>query len=275
MFHYFKVSIIAIITIAVLCFIWGFFIEPGLITQRNIEIKNWKNAPLKIAFVSDIHAGAPHINRKYILQLVAKINEQSPDLILLGGDLLINGVVGGHHMSIEDLAPLLAKFKSRLGTYAVLGNHDWWNDGENIRRVLEKYNIAVLENQAKFIKPDAEAGFWLVGIGDESTNHARAYDALNKVTSNDPVIAFMHDPAALLAVKKSFFLALAGHLHGGQVSIPFVGAIVTSGKAPRNWANGFVNLENGNLFVTKGVGTSLLPVRFNAVPEFVILNLVQ
>jgi len=69
---------------------------------------------------------------------------------LLGGDLLINEVVG-HHMSIEDLAPLLAKFKSRLGTYAVLVNHDWWNDGKNIGRVLEKYNIAVLENQAKFI----------------------------------------------------------------------------------------------------------------------------
>jgi len=64
----FKVTTLAITTIAVLCFIWGFFIESGLITQRNIEIKNWKNAPLKIAFVSDIHAGAPHIDRKYILQ---------------------------------------------------------------------------------------------------------------------------------------------------------------------------------------------------------------
>ena len=70
-----------------------------------------------------------------------------------------------------------------------------------------------------------------------------------------------------------FFLSLAGHTHGGQVFVPGIGAIITPGDAPSNWAKGWTEFELGSLFVSQGVGTSILPIRFNAPPEFIILNL--
>ena len=110
--------------------IWGFLIEPGLLTQKNLSYGKWTGPNLRIAFFSDLHAGSPHIDKAYIKDLVERINNMSPDLILLGGDLVINGVVGGSPIAIEEISPLLQGLKSRLGTFAVLGNHDWWNDGE-------------------------------------------------------------------------------------------------------------------------------------------------
>ena len=253
--------------------VWACLVEPSLLMQKNISLNQWSGPPLKIAFFSDLHAGSPHIDEKYIEKLILRINAMSPDIVLVGGDLLINGVVGGEFMPIEKVAALLRKLKAPFGVYAVLGNHDWWNDGEKIQRVLEKSGISVLENQAKLIQVDKNYHFWLVGIGDDFTKHARVDLALSKINTDGPRILFMHDPAALFQVKDKFFLALAGHLHGGQVYIPGIGALVVPGNAPKSWSSGWIDFEYGSLFVSKGIGTSIFPVRFSAVPEFVILEL--
>lgn len=253
--------------------VWGFLIEPSLLVQRNISKKNWNGPPLKIAFISDLHAGAPFIDKLYIENLVSRINSMSPDLVLIGGDLAINGVVGGDPIPMSQVASMLKKFSAPLGVFAVLGNHDWWNDGDAIRRTLEDNQMTVLDNQAQLINVDSNFKFWLVGIGDYFTKRAKAELALSQVTTNDPKILFMHDPAALFQVKEKFFLALAGHMHGGQVYIPGLGAIIVPGEAPKSWAGGWVDFEFGSLFVSKGIGTSILPVRFNAPPEFVVLEL--
>ncbi len=252
---------------------WGFLIEPSLLTQRNVNLSHWSGPPLRIAFLADLHAGSPHISEDYIENLVSRVNAMSPDIVLIGGDLVINGVVGGHPIPIEQVVSLLKKLKAPLGMYSVLGNHDWWNDGDGIRKVLEENGIPVLDNQAKLIKVGMSFSFWLVGIGDNYTKHARADLALSQVTSDAPRILFMHDPAAIFQVKDKFFLALAGHMHGGQVFIPGIGAIITPGDAPKSWAGGWVDFKYGSLFVSKGIGTSIIPVRFNAPPEFVILEL--
>jgi uncharacterized protein len=229
--------------------------------------------PLRIAFFSDLHAGSPHINEDYIKNLVQRINALSPDLILIGGDIVINGVIGGHPISIDRIASLLKELKAPLGIYSVLGNHDWWNEGTKIRKTLETNGIPVLDNAAKLINVGPNFNFWLVGIGDDYTDHANVEAAVSQINSSAPRILFMHDPSAIFEMKEKFFLALAGHLHGGQVFIPGIGAIITPGRAPKEWADGWVDFEFGSLFVSKGVGTSILPVRFNAAPEFVILDL--
>ncbi len=253
--------------------IWAFLIEPGLLTQKYIRIEKWSGPPLRIAFFSDLHAGAPHITKDYIKKLVQRINAKNPDVILIGGDLVIDNVLGGQYIPIAEIVGLLKELKAPLGVYAVLGNHDWWNDGNHITKVLEDSGIAVLDNKAKSIKMNSDFSFWLVGIGDDYTHHAKVGEALAQVTSDAPKILFMHDPGALLQVKQKFQICLAGHLHGGQVFIPGIGAIITPGDAPKDWASGWVDFEFGSLYVSKGVGTSILPVRFNALPEFVVLDL--
>lgn len=252
--------------------LWSVFVEPGLLVRREIKVAGWPLTPLKIVFISDLHAGSPHINKDYIKNLMEEINAEKPDLILIGGDLVINGVIGGTPIPFAEVAEIIKLGTARLGIYAVLGNHDWWNDATGIRTLLNKSGITVLENESRKINYDGGT-FWLAGIGDDYTRHADLKKAVADIGEGVPVIAFMHDPGALTQNLYPFFLTLAGHLHGGQVNFPFHGAIITPSRAPREWAAGFTQLPWGKLFVSKGIGTSRLPIRFNAAPEFVVINL--
>lgn len=255
----------------VMAVIWSIFIEPGLLLQNDQEF-SWKGPNLKVAFFSDLHAGAPHISKDHIKDLVGRINAQRPDIILIGGDLVMNGVPGGKVMPIEEIVVLLKDLSAPLGTFVTLGNHDWWSDGENIRMVLEKNGLRVLENESIMLKYN-EKVFWLIGIGDHFTNHTDAEKSFSKVYGDPARIIFMHDPAALFEIKNKYDLALAGHMHGGQIYIPGLGAPVTPGAAPKSWAKGWIDFPMGKLFVSRGIGTSILPIRFNAIPEYVILDL--
>lgn len=251
--------------------IWSVLIEPRVLVRREENLASWGGAPLRIVFFSDLHAGSLHIDQSYIATLVERINAEAPDLILIGGDLLINGVVGGRHTPIEVLAPQLKLLRANYGVYAVLGNHDWWNDGDNIRQHLEANGIPVLDNDAHRISHAQP--FWLVGIGDSYTDHADPAKALANVLAHERKILFMHDPAAIFGVKSKYDVAFAGHLHGGQVYIPGIGALGLPGDAPRAWASGYASFAGGEIFISRGVGTSILPIRFNALPEFVVMNL--
>jgi len=223
-------------------------------------------------FFSDLHAGSPNIDEDYIKRLVTRINSQNPDLILIGGDLAINNILGGQKIPFETVSKILKNLNAPLGKYAVLGNHDWWNDTDEIINGLLEAGIETLENNSRLVEIENE-NFYLVGIGDHSTGHSDTEKSFVDITRDVPIVTFMHDPASLLDLKKKFQLAFAGHMHGGQVYIPGVGAPITPGKAPKEWAKGWIDLPIGKLFVSTGIGTSILPVRFNALPEFVVLDL--
>lgn len=253
---------------------WGVFVEPGMLVKRQVVRNNWPGSELKIAFFSDLHAGAPHVDREYIEKLIARISAESPDLVLIGGDLVINGIIGGRPIPILEVASLISKLKAPLGVFAVLGNHDWWNGGPTVKASLEANGIKVLENRAQLIDRPDGTKFWLVGIGDDFTNHADAHRAFSVTDTLWPKIVFMHDPGALFQIKNRFNIAFAGHLHGGQIFVPGLGAMVTPGRAPRTWANQqWIEFELGTLLVSSGIGTSILPIRVNAPPEFVIAKL--
>lgn len=251
---------------------YTFFIEPGLLRANEQKFQDWPAADLRVAFFADLHMGSPHIDADYVENLVGKINAYKPDIILIGGDLTINEVVGGTKIPFTEVSRLLKKLNAPLGKFAVLGNHDWWNDTEEIHNGLKEADIEVLENDSKLIT-HKETNFELIGIGDHSTKHSDLEKSFSKSQSKNPKLIFMHDPASLLELKKNFNLAFAGHMHGGQVYIPGIGAPVTPGKAPKTWARGWIDLPIGKLFVSTGIGTSILPVRFNALPEFVIFDL--
>lgn len=254
---------------------WTTIIEPGQLRQTRITPARWQQSRLKIVFFSDLHAGSPFVDKSYIQNLVRRINDLNPDVILVGGDLLINGVIGGRHIGIEAVASELQLLKSKFGTFAVLGNHDWWNEGPKVRAMLESVGISVLENEARRIVRSPTEVFWLIGIGDETTGHADVNKAFQtSKNSDDPKIVFMHDPGALFLHPESFYLAFAGHMHGGQIYLPGVGALVTPGQAPRSWAQGWVtSFAGGQVFVSNGIGTSILPIRLGAPPEYVFVDL--
>lgn len=253
---------------------WSFGIEPGWLQERQLAVVSprWTLSPLKIAVAADWHVGAPHAGLDMVRQAVAQINAGQPDLILLPGDFVIQGVLGGTPVAGEEIAQALGHLRAPLGVYATLGNHDWWLDDGKIAGQLAKVGITVLENQAVALSHQGRP-FWLVGIGDDMTQHAVPQQALAKVPPEAPLIAMMHDPATAPQLPARTAVAVAGHTHGGQVRLPLIGALITPGRAPREHAYGWIPGQTVPTYVTSGIGTSILPVRFNCPPETVMINL--
>ena len=156
--------------------------------------------------------------------------------------------------------------------YAVLGNHDWHYDGHSVWTALEDHGIAVFENTSRKIE-DALGDFWIIGLADEQTRQPDIDSAFAAIEGNEPALVMAHDPATFSKIPDGPYLTLSGHTHGGQFRLPIVGPIVNSSDAPLKWSSGHI-VENGrHLFVSRGLGTSIFPFRFNCPPEICFLTI--
>jgi predicted MPP superfamily phosphohydrolase len=159
-----------------------------------------------------------------------------------------------------------------LGVYSVLGNHDWWYNGERVRRAFEQNGIRVLEDEVTEIKWH-EKSFWLVGLADLWTRPQHINETIAKVPERAPIIALTHNPDIFPRLPQRVPLLLAGHTHGGQVNFPLFGTPIVPSRFGAKYTAGHL-FENGHhLFVTTGIGTSILPVRFRVPPEIVLLKI--
>ena len=148
-----KIILVFLFLSSILFFLWSIFFEPGILIVRQ-ENFYWKFQPIKIALFADLHAGSPHIDMKYIDKIIASLNEQKPDIVLIAGDLAINGVIGGQPLPFDKIAQKISAIKNKYGIYAVLGNHDWWNEPAEIKNQLQKNGVKVLENESILINMD-------------------------------------------------------------------------------------------------------------------------
>ena len=265
-----------LVGLVLLLAIWGFLIEPGLLLVRHVTIETakWPAAlpPLRMVAVADIHAGAPYVDAAKLDRIVAEVNAQNPDVVLLLGDYVIQRVLFGTPMPPETIAGHLGGLRAKHGVFAVLGNHDWYDDGQRVWRAFESAGIPVLENRAVPL-PGSDDRIWLAGIADDSTRHPDPAGTFRPIPVEAAVVALTHDPAVFPDIPARAALTLAGHTHGGQVSIPFWGVLFIPGRSPLRYAHGHI-AENGNdLYVTSGIGTTALPVRFDAPPEIVVITL--
>lgn len=255
---------------------WGFWIEPASLRNEDYEIAlpDWpaRCDGLRVAVLADLHVGSPFNGLDKLEAAVALTRRADPDLVLLAGDYVIHGVPGGHFTPPEETADALRQLSAPLGVWAVLGNHDWWLDAPRVRAALERSGIRVLENAGTRIRGGA-CDFWLVGIGDyyEKKNDVAA--ALAAVTDSEPVVAFTHNPDVFPDVPARVALTIAGHTHGGQVYLPFLGRPVVPSRYGQRYATGHVVEQGRHLFVSTGLGTSILPVRFRVPPEVSVLTL--
>ncbi len=251
---------------------WTFYYEPSSLEVHRFELTlpAWPNQldGFEIALLSDLHVGSPYYGLDKLGEVVRRVNGTRPDLVLLAGDYVIDGVKGGHFVPPEDIASVLAKLEAPHGVFAVLGNHDWWLDGPRVRRAFEDAGIPVLDDEAVRL-----AEFWLVGLGDWWEAPPDLFQALAGVDDGAAVVAFTHNPDAFPKIPPRVLLTLAGHTHGGQVRFPFFGTPVVPSRYGDRYAHGHI-VENGrHLFVTSGLGTSIVPARFRVPPEIAILRL--
>ena len=270
-----RIALEIVVLLVVLCLIWGFFIEPNrlIVHQETIQIDNLPKelSGLRIALIADIHTGGPFIDDNKLRKIVELTNQQNPDLILLLGDYMSPNSWHSRRVEPEVTAAAMKNLHAPLGVYAVLGNHDWWYNGGKVRRAFEANSIPVLDDEVAEIKWQ-NGSFWLVGLADFWTRPQHVSATIAKVPEGAPVIAITHNPDVFPGLPGSVPLLLAAHTHGGQVSLPLIGTPIVPSRFGRKYTAGHV-FENGHhMFVTTGIGTSILPVRFRVPPEIVILT---
>ena len=250
-------------------------IEPGWVVTREtrVPIARWPEelGPLRIAALADLHTGAPHITVEKVREIVASVNAERPDLIVLLGDYVIHGVAGGRFVPIEQTAAALRDLRAPLGVFAVLGNHDWWYDGSRCARALEAAGIHVLEDAAAAVTVRGHP-LWIAGVGEVRTRPASLTRALAPVPEGAPVIVLTHNPDLFVRVPPRVLLTLAGHTHGGQVNLPVLGRLIVPSHHGDRYAIGHIQEEGRDLFVSPGIGTSIIPVRFRVPPEISLLT---
>ena len=251
-------------------------IEPSrlVVNRSDLEIPNWPAAlsGTRIALLSDIHIGSPFWDLARLRELVLRVNGEQPDLILLAGDYLINGVVGGKFVAIEPIAAELRHLRAPLGVVAVLGNHDWWNGGQRTRAALEASGIVVLDDEVLGI--DARGTrFALLGMADIEVRRRTAQAALDLAPRGLALLALVHEPDIFAQMDERPSLTLAGHTHGGQVWLPIIGRPIVPSQYGQRYAAGHIVEDGRHLFVTTGLGTSIYPVRFRVPPEIALLTL--
>jgi predicted MPP superfamily phosphohydrolase len=254
---------------------WGLWFEPRSLVVRApaLSLAGWRGGPaVRVAMLSDLHLGAPHMTPARLARIVQETNAQDPDLVVLLGDYVINGVVGGAPLPLDAWAPALADLDAPGGVFAVLGNHDWWNDGDAIRAALEANGVAVLEDEA--VRVELPAGpLWIAGFEDQWTRTVDVGATLAQVTDDAPVLGLSHTPDLFPDLPPRVGLLLAGHTHGGQVRLPLLGTPTVPSRFGDRYVHGHVHEDGRDLYVTAGVGTSILPVRFGVPPELVVLTL--
>lgn len=277
--HKIRNLLLAVVVVLTGLGLWAFWIEPARVTVRHVslQIPQWhaEHREMRIAVLTDLHVGAPHVGVEKLRRVVERTNAERPDLILLLGDFVIDDVVGGKFVEPEAIAEALKGLRATHGAVAVLGNHDWWNDGVRIGNALKGAGITVLENETLRIEHNGRS-LWLIGLADLWTRRPDIAGSLRQVSGDDdPVILLTHNPDVFPEVPARVALTLAGHTHGGQVCLPFVGRPVVPSKFGQRYAMGRIVEDERHLFVSGGVGTSIIPVRFRVPPEIVLLTLMQ
>ena len=266
----------ALLGIALALAAWAFWLEPASLRTRDyvLTLPHWPAAcsGLRVVALADLHVGSPWNGVANLRRVVERANAAQPDLVVLLGDYVIHGVSGGEFVPPEDVAVELAHLSAPLGVFAVLGNHDWWVDGPRMHAALEARGIPVLEDRAVPLAR-GECAFWLVGVGDFWTTPHDFARALAAVPEDAPVLVATHNPDVVPDLPARVALTLAGHTHGGQVWLPLLGRLIVPSRYGERFAIGHVVEDGRHLFVTSGVGTSIVPVRFMVPPEVSVLEL--
>jgi predicted MPP superfamily phosphohydrolase len=274
-------SLIAVVSVLWVLGIRAFLWEPSTLEIRRVEVasRSWSGPALRIGVISDTHTDGAHMGVARLESIIARMNAERPDVVVLLGDFVAHHAPAGergeaHRREIAEGLAAFGQLKAPLGVWAVLGNHDWWYDGGQVESALIAAGVQVLENTRARI-PREGGAFWIGGLADyESRRDQPSYIlTLNGVPADEPVIVMSHWPDPFAAAPDRVALTLAGHSHCGQVNLPIVGRPIAVSPGAARWPCGLYEDRGRWLYVSGGVGTSVLPVRFGQPPEIAVLTL--
>jgi predicted MPP superfamily phosphohydrolase len=248
------------------------------VTRYTPQPAAWpKDHRLSVTIIADIHAGGPNMTVSHVRRIVDTANELKSDLVVLLGDYIATYRFVNARMPNRIWAAELARLTAPLGTWAVLGNHDWWHDAIGIRTSLNAVGIPVLENDAVLLGTEG-ARFWLAGLGDQRAyrlGHGRFRGVddlprtLAQIHTDDPVLLLAHEPDIFARMPERVALTLAGHTHGGQIRLPLIWPAFVPSKYGARYAYGHIVEDGKHMIVSGGLGTSFIPARLGVPPEVV------
>jgi predicted MPP superfamily phosphohydrolase len=243
--------------------------EPFRLTVEHHQIR-LRRLPreldgFRIVQLSDLHH-SPFTSLEQIERAIATANSLQPDIVALTGDY-----VSKERAYAAPCAELLGELSPRHGVFAVLGNHDHWTDAALITDLFRAEGITMLINQGMRFEKNG-AAFWLAGVDDTMVGLEDLPLALAGASEEEFKLLLAHNPIILRkAARAGVDLVLSGHTHGGQVSLRSERS--ASGRPRRRLLKGLARQGETQIYVTRGLGTVVLPVRFGCPPEVSLLEL--
>jgi predicted MPP superfamily phosphohydrolase len=243
--------------------------EPFRLTIEHQQIQLHRLPPaldgFRIVQLSDLHH-SPFTSREQIERAVETANSLQPDIVALTGDY-----VSKEREYAAPCAELLGRLRPKHGVFAVLGNHDHWTDAALITDLFRAEGITVLVNQGMRFEKNG-AAFWLAGVDDTMVGLEDLPLALAGSSATEFKLLLAHNPIILRrAARAGVDLVLSGHTHGGQVSLR--SDRNAAGRQRRRLLKGLARQGETQIYVTRGLGTVVLPVRFGCPPEVSLLEL--
>lgn len=219
----------------------------------------------RLIHLSDIHH-SPFTNLEHISRAVKVSNRLKPDLFVLTGDYVSHDAE-----YIEPVAKVLGELKAEGGTFACLGNHDHWTDADAVTNSFRANGITVLNNEGLRFEA-RDASFWLAGVDDYMVGKTDLPSALRGSFPDEMKLLLAHNPIIFRqAARYGVDLVLSGHTHGGQVKIRDKERKLFPRR--RRLSNGLHQLKDSQIYITRGIGTVVLPVRYQCPPEISLIEL--
>ena len=279
--RWFRVFILFLI-IGVIFFLYGVFIA-----AKNFEVIEYKIEStsltdeyngLKIVHISDIHYGTS-IKKKQLRKIINEINKLKPDLIFFTGDLVDYGLTKKQH---KEIVSEFSRLNSELGKYAISGNHDYYYEKWN--EIIDEMGFYNLNDTYVEIYNNSTSSIFLAGISDNINTTKNIKDKsetifqyLNSEESKKHIykILLIHEPDYVDDIDyNKFDIILSAHSHNGQVRIPLIGALYTP-PGSKKYIGRYYNLNGTDLYISNGLGTTLIPIRLFNNPSFNLYRLTK
>jgi uncharacterized protein len=242
--------------------------EANSLTLERVEI-TLKRLPkaldgFKIIHLSDTHH-SPFTGLEHIERAVKIANRLKPDMFLLTGDY-----VSHEREYIPPVASVLGRLKAKYGTYACLGNHDHWTDAGLVTHLFRGEGINVLVNQGLRFEARG-ASFWLAGVDDYMVGKTDVPAALRGSFPDEMKLLLAHNPIIFReAARSGVDLTLSGHTHGGQIKLRDEEKRILP---RRKLKAGLHRRRTSQVYITRGIGTVVVPMRYHCPPEISLLEL--
>jgi uncharacterized protein len=242
--------------------------EANTLTVEEVSIE-LERLPAKLDGLRAIHLSDIHHSRftdlEHISRAVDIANTLAPDVVFLTGDYV------SHDTDyIAPVADVLGGLKSEFGTYACLGNHDHWTDAELVTDLLRGEGITVLINEGLRFEA-RDAAFWLAGVDDHMAGKTDLKAAMRGSFPDEMKLLLAHNPVIFRqSVRAKIDLTLSGHTHGGQIKMRDPERRILP---RRKLSSGLHYRKGSQIYITRGIGTVVVPARYQCPPEITLLTL--